>query len=248
MLCLVLSLHASLTLILSFSYVLTSLPPSSMMFGSSMSFLSSFLYWSLLFLPVSCYLFLTKETTSFPSSLGLVFFCLFCFVFSFCFLLFGWGGGGGGHVQSHINFICSQCLYIVYSWYIYIYIYIYIYNIINAYNFSDQYSFSDECIQLKRSSTGIEVYFYLITKSIVLPISPVASLSLLLLAVTLTSGQYSQGCTNALEDRPDPSSDSCQSFYRCYRRRQYSLRCPLGQVFDFDRSRCRWVKEIQCCG
>ncbi|GFS05155.1 hypothetical protein ElyMa_006514200 [Elysia marginata] len=45
---------------------------------------------------------------------------------------------------------------------------------------------------------------------------------------------------------PDPSSDSCQSFFRCFNGNQYSLRCPLGQVFDFDRSRCRLTNSVNC--
>ncbi|RUS80778.1 hypothetical protein EGW08_011448, partial [Elysia chlorotica] len=65
-----------------------------------------------------------------------------------------------------------------------------------------------------------------------------SSLLVILLTSPLTSGQYSRGCSRAVENIPDPSSDSCQAFFRCFQGRQYSLRCPLGQVFDFDRSRC----------
>ncbi|KAK3757590.1 hypothetical protein RRG08_017377 [Elysia crispata] len=73
-----------------------------------------------------------------------------------------------------------------------------------------------------------------------------AILGLLLLVTSETSGQYSQGCSRALEDLPDPSSDSCQAFFRCFNGHQYSLRCPLGQVFDFDRSRCRLTNSVNC--
>uniref|UniRef100_A0A2C9LPY5 Chitin-binding type-2 domain-containing protein n=1 Tax=Biomphalaria glabrata TaxID=6526 RepID=A0A2C9LPY5_BIOGL len=57
---------------------------------------------------------------------------------------------------------------------------------------------------------------------------------------------YGTGCGLALEDIPNPASETCTAFFRCYRNRQYSLRCPLGQAFDFDKSRCRPDREIDC--
>ncbi|XP_059160464.1 uncharacterized protein LOC131944033 [Physella acuta] len=68
----------------------------------------------------------------------------------------------------------------------------------------------------------------------------------LLLSSAWGQATYGTGCGTALEDIPNPASDSCTSFFRCYRNRQYSLRCPLGQAFDFDRSRCRADNEVDC--
>ncbi|BFZ23553.1 hypothetical protein BsWGS_26592 [Bradybaena similaris] len=72
-------------------------------------------------------------------------------------------------------------------------------------------------------------------------------LSVLLISLSPARGQpYLPGCGVALQDLPNPSSDSCTSFYRCHNNRQFSLRCPLGQAFHFDRARCRPENEVDC--
>ncbi|CAG5131502.1 unnamed protein product [Candidula unifasciata] len=57
---------------------------------------------------------------------------------------------------------------------------------------------------------------------------------------------YISGCGVALQDVPNPSSDTCTAFFRCYNNRQFSLRCPLGQAFHYDRARCRPENEVDC--
>ncbi|BFZ23350.1 hypothetical protein BsWGS_26389 [Bradybaena similaris] len=74
----------------------------------------------------------------------------------------------------------------------------------------------------------------------------VLCIGLLLVVSPVKASVHNGRCGPALEDIPDPASDSCVAFFRCYSNRQFSIRCPLGQAFHFDRARCRPESEVDC--
>ncbi|ESO91366.1 hypothetical protein LOTGIDRAFT_153802 [Lottia gigantea] len=70
-------------------------------------------------------------------------------------------------------------------------------------------------------------------------------LAILVSILNETRGQFqSDGCLPG--DYPFPASDSCTSFYRCYNRQIFILRCPPAQNFDFARRQCRPQAEVDC--